>query len=97
MPLRWISYITTAKFAFEGSSWALYGFDRGPLTCPEVASSGLGVGAPDASHCPTPAEVIDTLEVHGSYWTSILVLALHVLVLRVLGYIVLRYRLREPK
>ena len=94
MPLRWISYITTAKFAFEGSTWALYGFDRGALTCARECHSGLGQ---DANHCPTPAEVIATLEVHGSYWTSILVLALHVLVLRVLGYMVLRYRLREPK
>lgn len=97
--MRWISYITTAKFAFEGQTWALYGFDRGQLTCPPAVGSGLGVGVdgPDANHCPTPTEVIETLEVYGSYWTSVLVLALHVLVLRVLGYIVLRYRLREPK
>lgn len=94
------------QFAFEGMLLAVYK-DRVDLTCPSLTTAspaasgaagtgGLAAGIGRFSACPTPDQILQYLEVESSFLTNIIALLVHIVVLRLLCYIALRFKLREP-
>ncbi|MCL4130401.1 UNVERIFIED_CONTAM: hypothetical protein GTU68_042234, partial [Idotea baltica] len=85
--LRWLSYISYIRYGFEGSLLTLYGRNREDLECTEAFCM--------FKH---PQKILEQLDVDESFiWYDLLLLFIYFLVMRALGYFILRWKLRKER
>uniref|UniRef100_A0A6A7G821 ATP-binding cassette sub-family G member 4-like n=1 Tax=Hirondellea gigas TaxID=1518452 RepID=A0A6A7G821_9CRUS len=84
--LRWISYLSYVRYGFEGALLAIYG-DREPLHCSEAYC-----------HYKNPQKLLQHLDIEGAnFWYDVLVLCAFFVILRTIGYFVLRWKLKSER
>lgn len=82
---NWITYTSFMRFGFDGAMMSVYGYDREPLSC-----------SLPYCHFRYPQKFLEIFDLKdGSYYWSVFGLLVIVLVLRILGYFVLRFKLRN--
>lgn len=83
--LRWLSYIAYVRYGFEGTLLAIYGFDRPNLHCSEAYC-----------HYKSPIKFLEEFDVRFSlYWVDFVVLFSFFIVLRLVAFLVLKWKLRS--
>jgi len=91
--MQWLTYISFARYSWEGMLVAIYGNNRGPLDCGD-----------DVRRCrfPDSGDVLSTMDIdedalqiaHGKFWFDCCVLGLFFVTLRLVTYMVLRYKIK---
>jgi ATP-binding cassette subfamily G (WHITE) protein 1 len=82
--LSWISYISFFRYGFEGSMIAIYDYDRPPLEC-----------AQPYCYFRSPQKFLENFAMEqSSYLFCILGMLAYFIILRILGYFLLRYKLK---
>lgn len=87
--LRWITYISYVRYGFEGTLLSIYGYDRKPLHCSEPYC-----------HYKKPNKFLEEMDIPTSdhwFWVDFLVLVLFFIILRLIGYFVLRWKLKAER
>ncbi|KAF0306025.1 ATP-binding cassette sub-family G member 4 [Amphibalanus amphitrite] len=85
--LSWISYLSYARYSFEGLMLAVYGNGRGDMHCSQPYC-----------HFRSPEKFLKEMDMlDSSYWVDVAVLAGMTVGLRLLGYFVLRWKLRMER
>ncbi|XP_045029362.1 ATP-binding cassette sub-family G member 1 isoform X1 [Daphnia magna] len=85
--LSWITYLSFLHYSFEGSMLSLYGGDRPPLSC-----------SYSYCHFRYPIKFLELFNLNNSsYYLSVLGMMANFFVIRVAGYLVLRFKLRHVR
>lgn len=83
--LRWLSYVAYVRYGFEGTLLAIYGFDRPNMHCSEAYC-----------HYRSPIKFLEEFDVrHSLYWVDLVVLSGFFVVLRLIAFFVLKWKLRS--
>lgn len=83
--LRWLSYIAYVRYGFEGTLLSIYGFDRPNLHCSEAYC-----------HYKSPVKFLEEFDVRYSlYWVDFVVLFSFFIILRLVAFLVLKWKLRS--
>lgn len=85
--MQWMSYLAYVRYGFEGVMLTIYGFDRETLKC-----------SVPYCHFKHPAKFLEELDLsHGVFWIDVVSLITFFIGLRVIGYFVLRYKVRSER
>ena len=85
--MSWIADISFFRYAFEGSMLAIYGNDRPPLTCSQPYC-----------HYRYADKFLEQFDLgQSSYYLSVVGLLVFFVLIRVAGYVVLRFKLRHVR
>ncbi|KAG8321765.1 ATP-binding cassette sub- G member 4 [Homalodisca vitripennis] len=85
--VKWLSYISIFRYALEASSYAIFGFGREPLECPEIS-------------CPynDPQKFLTDMGLEAcTYWRNILVLCFYIIVSQIAVFVALKRRISKSK
>ncbi|KAI9552420.1 ABC protein [Daphnia sinensis] len=86
-PLRWLTYFSFARYGFEGSMLSIYAYDRAPLACSD-----------SYCHFRFPEKFLEQFDLtQSSYSLSIVGLVINYVVIRIAGYLALRFKLRHVR
>lgn len=82
--LRWGSYISYLRYGLEGMVGAIYGLGRPVLECPED----------DYCHYKYPEKLLQEIAMSGDqFWNDIIALIIILFFLRIVAYVLLRWKL----
>ncbi|XP_046639058.1 ATP-binding cassette sub-family G member 1-like [Daphnia pulicaria] len=85
--MSWIADVSFFRYAFQGSMVATYGFDRPPLTCSQAYC-----------HFRYAQKFLEQFDLgQSSYYMSVVGLLIFFILIRVAGYVVLRFKLRHVR
>jgi len=85
--MQWLSYVAYVRYGFEGTMMAIYGFEREKLVCSQAYC-----------HFKYPHKFLEELALQDAvYWIDILVLFGFFVFLRVMGYFVLKLKLKMDR
>ncbi|KAJ8687963.1 hypothetical protein QAD02_023758 [Eretmocerus hayati] len=85
--LRWLFHISYCKYAFEAAVIAIYGYDRPRMKCSK-----------DYCHYSSPRQFLKAVDMkYTDYWFSTSVLVGSCIVLEIVSYLTLRFKLRTRK
>ena len=82
--MRWVSNLSFLKYYFEGTMVSIYGYNRSVLLC-------------NQAYCQfkDPDKFLKELDLDDNvYWMDFWILILYNIVLRLVSYFVLRWKLR---
>ena len=83
--LYWVTYVSYVRYGFEGAMIAIYGMDRPKLHCSEMYC-----------HFRSPKKFLEEMSMDtGEYWIDALALFGLFILLRVIAYFVLRWKLHS--
>lgn len=81
--LKWGSYVSYLRFGLEGYVGAIYGLNRSTMACSQVYC-----------HYRYPQVFLDEIAMQdGMFWTDMAALAAILLMLRIVAYFLLRWKL----
>lgn len=90
--MQWLTYISFARYSWEGMLVAIYGNNRGPLECE------------NSNRCrfKLSGDVLDAMDINetalqieqGKFYFDCVVLGLFFVTLRLVTYMVLRYKIK---
>ncbi|CAH0750031.1 unnamed protein product [Diatraea saccharalis] len=85
--LRWLTYLSYVRYGFEGAMLSVYGFDREKLKCSEVYC-----------HFRKPTVFLEEMTMDkANFWIDIGALLAFFIFIRVISYLVLRFKLKLMK
>lgn len=92
--MQWLTYVSFARYSWEGMIVAIYGNDRGALSCKD----------PTKCRFQKSTDVLDSLDIEesalnltqGKFYFDCVVLGLFFVTLRLITYMVLRYKIKSP-
>jgi len=85
--MQWLSYVAYVRYGFEGTMQAIYGFEREKLTCGQAYC-----------HFKYPIKFLEELALeNATYWVDIVVLFGFFILLRFVGYFVLKFKLHMDR
>lgn len=85
--LQWLAYVAYVRYGFEGTILAIYGFQRETLKC-----------SIPYCHFKYPKKFLEELAMdEGVFWIDVVSLLAFFVLLRVLGYFVLKFRIQLEK
>ena len=83
--MRWLSYISYLRYGFEGTMISIYGSNRGKLQCSEAYC-----------YFKIPEKFLEEMDmVDAVYWIDCVALLVFFVILRIIGYLVLRLRIHS--
>ena len=83
--LQWCAYVAYARYGFEGTILSIYSYDRESLKC-SVAYC----------HFKHPHKLLEELNLQdGVFWIDVVALIGYFAFFRILGYFVLRYKMKS--
>ena len=91
--MQWLTYISFARYSWEGMLVAIYGNNRGALDCGDE---------PHRCRFPQSGDVLDAMDIdesalqidQGKFYFDCVVLGLFFVTLRLITYMVLRYKIK---
>lgn len=85
--MQWLSYLAYVRYGFEGVMLTIYGFNRKTLHC-----------SVPYCHFKYPIKFLEELDLeHGVFWIDVVSLLVFFIGLRVIGYFVLRFKVRSER
>ena len=85
--MQWLSYIAYVRYGFEGTMLAIYGFDRETLTCSTAYC-----------HFKHSKKFLEEMALeNGVFWIDVVCLVAFFVFLRIIGYFVLKLRLKSDR
>lgn len=79
--LQWLCDVSYIRYGFEGSMTAVYGFNRTSLNCSQAFC-----------HFKTPSNFLEEMDMDEvNVWFDLIVLVVYLIVLRLLGYFMLKW------
>lgn len=93
--MQWLTYISFARYSWEGMMVTIYGDNRGPLECEDKTKCRF----------QQSVDVLDSLDIkesaltiaHGKFYFDCIVLGLFFIILRLITYMVLRYKIKSSR
>ncbi|XP_043269569.1 ATP-binding cassette sub-family G member 4 isoform X2 [Venturia canescens] len=83
--LKFLSYVSYIRYAFEGAMITVYGYNRPKLQCRK-----------DYCHYKPPMKILEQMSMENAvYWIDAVALVGFVIVVRIVAYFVLRLKLRS--
>lgn len=83
--LQWVTYVSYVRYAFEGAMLSIYGMDREKLKCSEMYC-----------HFRSPKKFLEEMSMDESeYWLDAVALITIFVVLRIIAYFVLRWKVHS--
>ncbi|KAJ0175547.1 hypothetical protein K1T71_008706 [Dendrolimus kikuchii] len=81
--LQWLTYVSYIRYGFEGAMLAVYGYNREKLHCSE-----------DYCHFRNPSQYLEEMTMdHANFWIDVGALSAFFVFIRVISYLVLRFKL----
>ena len=85
--MQWLTYLAYVRYGFEGVMLTIYGFDRPTLNC-----------SIPYCHFKYPIKFLEELDLeNGVFWIDVVSLLVFFVGLRIIGYFVLRYKVRSER
>ncbi|VVD05543.1 unnamed protein product [Leptidea sinapis] len=82
--LQWLTYLSYIRYGFEGAMLAVYGYDREKLKCSEAYC-----------HFRTPSLFLKEMSMDkANFWIDVGALSAFFIFIRVISYLVLRFKLK---
>ncbi|XP_034826769.1 ATP-binding cassette sub-family G member 4 [Maniola hyperantus] len=82
--LQWLTYLSYVRYGFEGAMLSVYGFGREKLHCSEAYC-----------HFRTPSLFLKEMTMdHANFWVDVGALSAFFVFIRVISYLVLRFKLK---
>lgn len=86
--LFWGSYISYLRYGLEGFVGAIYGLNRNTLECPEDKYC----------HYKYPTKFLEDIDMKGDqFWNDIICLAIILFFLRIMAFVLLRWKLTAQR
>lgn len=83
--MQWCAYVAYVRYGFEGTMLSIYSYDREPLQC-----------SVPYCHFKHPHKFLEELNLQdGVFWIDVVVLIVYFFVLRILGYFVLKFKVKS--
>lgn len=82
--LQWLTYVSYVRYGFEGAMFSVYGFDRNKLECSEAYC-----------HFRSPQKFLEEMSMdNANFWVDVGALSAFFVFIRVISYLVLRFKLK---
>ena len=83
--LQWCAYVAYVRYGFEGTILSIYSYDREPLQC-----------SVPYCHFKHPHKFLEELNLQdGVFWIDVVVLIGYFFFFRILGYFVLKFKIKS--
>lgn len=83
--LHWLFHTSYLRYAIEGATDALFGYNRPKLKCDELYC-----------HYQIPSKFIKVIDMHrNSFWSAFIILLFILIAIRILAFLVIMWRLKR--